>query len=140
MTSKQTPTETVRSFWNEVWNMGQTDRINEFMTDDFVIHTAGNDVTPRTQFIQWVEGFQEKIENLKFHIHDILESGNVVTTRWTITGNNKGFMETSNNEKPINLSGITISVVTENGRFQKSGSSEVRGSCIRRFHEANLLR
>lgn len=113
--NEKTPKARVTAFWQRVWNEGRLEEIDAFMTEDFVIHSGGKDIAPRTAFKAWVASFQENIDDLHFEIEDIMASDLRVTTRWRITGKNRGFMGTDDNHKPIDLTGITISRLTTDG-------------------------
>lgn len=107
--------EVVRRFWNEVWTDGRFGLIPDFISEDFVIHSGGKDITPRAAFVDWVRAFQSAIVDLEFKIEDLFIAGDKVTTRWRIIGRNNGFMSTPQNDKPIDLTGITISRVGDDG-------------------------
>ena len=55
----------VESFWEEVWAARNPAAIDRFVTEDFIITTAGVDVAGRENFKTWVAGFQSKIADLK---------------------------------------------------------------------------
>lgn len=112
-----TPGETVRSFWSEVWTGGDLGRIDDLVAEDFVIHSAGTDIGPRPAFRDWIAAFRARIEGLDFHVDDLIEAGSIVTTRWTITGRNRGFMGTPEDGRPLTLTGITITRLGEDGRI-----------------------
>jgi len=108
--------ETILQFWKLVWDEGKTELIDEFVTINFVIHSGGKNISGRENFREWVTAFQSKIGNLRFIVKDIFSSENKVATRWKIEGVNKGFMATEENNKSIELTGITISIV-DNGQI-----------------------
>lgn len=115
MQSSQSKSDRVRSFWEYVWDQGKIELIDTFMTEDFVIHSGGIEISPRSAFRVWVQAFQSKIDDLVFQVEDVFESDNKVTSRWRITGRNRGFMGTADNGKLIDLTGITISIVRDDG-------------------------
>lgn len=56
----------VERFWDEVWRACNPDAIDNFVTDDFVITTAGVDVAGPEDFKAWVAAFQSTITDLKW--------------------------------------------------------------------------
>ncbi len=56
----------VESFWEEVWAACDPSAVDRFVTDDFVITSAGVDVAGREEFKAWVAGFQSNIADLKW--------------------------------------------------------------------------
>lgn len=62
-----TPEESVdlvEMFWEEVWSARNPDAIDRFVTDDFVITTAGIDVAGPKDFTTWVARFPSTISDL----------------------------------------------------------------------------
>ena len=51
----------VESFMEEVWAACNPSAVDRFVTEDFVITSAGVDVAGRENFKTWVAGFQSKI-------------------------------------------------------------------------------
>ena len=51
----------VQSFMKEVWAACNPSAVDRFVTEDFVITSAGVDVAGRENFKAWVAGFQSKI-------------------------------------------------------------------------------
>lgn len=109
----------VYDFWMQVWDRQLLTKIPNFIAPNFIIHSAGKDVLGIDAFSKWVANFQSKIGELRFIVHDIFSSEAKVVSRWQITGQNKGFMNTDKNLRPIDLSGITISVVREGKIVEK---------------------
>ncbi|WKD49693.1 ester cyclase [Microbulbifer spongiae] len=109
----------VTDFWIQVWDKQQLNKIPAFIAPAFVIHSAGKDIAGIDAFSRWVANFQSRINDLRFIVHDIFSSAEKVVSRWQITGQNMGFMGTDKNLRPIDLSGITISVVREGKMIEK---------------------
>ena len=55
----------VESFWRDVWAACNPAAIDRFVTEDFIITSAGVDVSGPEEFKTWVAGFQSKIADLK---------------------------------------------------------------------------
>lgn len=119
MTARDDKARRVLDFWQRVWNQGRIEEIDDFMTVDFVIHSAGTDIGPRTAFKAWVAQFQARIDGLVFDVDEIFSGGDKVASRWRITGRNRGFMDTPDNGKPLAFTGLTISYVDDDGRIRE---------------------
>lgn len=110
-TGAPTPEHMLLQFWEGVWNppydLGLVDRL---MTEDFVITSAGTDVTGRAAFKEWIKNFQSKIADLRMSNRDIFPSadGKRVVTRWVANGRNRGMFGTTADERPIEFTGIAI--------------------------------
>ena len=81
--------ELARRFFEEVWNERDEAAIDRYIAAD----AAGNDPTFgagreafRTQWRQWQAAFPD----LHFAVEEIVAEGDVVVTRWTLTGTHIG--------------------------------------------------
>ncbi|MGE9270681.1 MAG: redoxin domain-containing protein [Verrucomicrobiales bacterium] len=101
----------VLQFWENTWNPPyDLDLIDRLMTPDFVITTAGNDISGRSEFKEWVRRFQQKAPNLRLTNQEIFtnQEGNRVTSRWLAQGENGGMLGTEADGQPIEFTGIAI--------------------------------
>jgi steroid delta-isomerase-like uncharacterized protein len=114
-------TEIVIAFWNEVWNAHDPDAVDKFMADDVVIEAGGQKIAGKDNAKNWVKGFLDHVNDL--HVDPIEtfqnEEGSRVTSRWVLTGDNKGVLGTEPNGKPIALTGTAIWSVDEDGKLQR---------------------
>ena len=81
--------ELARRFFEEVWNRRDEAAIDRYIAAD----AAGNDPTFgagresfRKQWRQWQAAFPD----LHFAVEEIVAEGDVVVTRWTLTGTHSG--------------------------------------------------
>lgn len=104
-------------FFNRVWSPPHDlDAIDELMTEDYTITTAGTVVRGREHFKSWVGGFQKLLLEAKNESIDIFynESQDKVVSRWTSKGINNGLFGLPADQKPISFSGIAIWTVRDN--------------------------
>ncbi len=121
LSKKQTPERLVYEFFNRVWcPPHELDAIDELMTEDYCITTAGLAVKGRTEFKKWVGGFQKTLLEAKNEIIDIFynEAQNKVVSRWMCRGTNNGLFGLPANNKLISFSGIAIWTVRD-GRLSE---------------------
>ena len=109
----------VESFMQEVWAAGNPSAVDRFVTEDFVITTAGVDITGRENFNTWVAGFQSKIADLKWEPIETFANtdGSRVSSRFRITGRNNGIFGLPADGKPIEFTGNAILAVTPTGKL-----------------------
>jgi peroxiredoxin len=101
----------VQQFWENTWNPPyDLELIDRLMSEDFVITTAGNDVSGRETFKDWVEKFQQKAKGLRLENREIFESadGSRVVSRWIARARNGGVLGTEADDGPIEFTGIAI--------------------------------
>lgn len=111
------PEQIAFQFWSEVWRQRRIDRVDELVTEDCVIHAAGEDVASRTAFKAWLGAFHAKVDDLELGVKDLFSVDDRVVTRWRLTGRNRGLLGTEDNQRPIDLTGIAIAIVREPGQI-----------------------
>jgi len=82
----------VEPFWEEAWASCNPSAVDRFVTEDFVITSAGVDVAGRENFKAWVGNFQSKIADLKWETIETFANADAVrvSSRFRITGRNNG--------------------------------------------------
>lgn len=101
----------VQQFWENTWNPPyDLDLIDQLVTEDFVITSAGSEVSGRMEFKAWVKKFQEKAMGLRLENRETFESadGSRVVSRWIARARNGGVLGTEADGEPIEFTGIAI--------------------------------
>jgi hypothetical protein len=117
LSTKPLPERLVLEFFNRVWcPPHELDAIDELMTDDYTITTAGVVVKGRDAFKSWVGGFQKLLLEAKNESLDIFynEAQNKVVSRWTSSGKNNGLFGLQADNKFVSFSGIAIWSIRDN--------------------------
>jgi hypothetical protein len=115
--SKQIPEKLVLDFFKRVWHSPhELDAIDELMTEDYVITTAGKMVKGRTEFKKWVGKFQNLLLDAKTESIDIFfnEQKDKVVSRWDCSGRNNGLFGLKSDNRFISFTGIAIWTVRDN--------------------------
>jgi len=120
-----TPEESVdlvETFWEDVWVACNPDAIDRFVTEDFIITTAGSEVTGREEFTAWVAGFQATIADLKWETIETFANvdGSRVASRFRVTGRNNGMFGLPADGKPVEFTGNAILAVTPDGKLARN--------------------
>jgi hypothetical protein len=111
------PEKLVLEFFNRVWSSShELDAIDELMTEDYCITTAGKAVRGRNEFKKWVGEFQKQLLDAKNESIDIFfnEKENKVVSRWICSGRNNGLFGLKPDNKFISFTGIAIWTIREN--------------------------
>jgi len=98
-------------FFRRVWAAPhELSAIDELMTEDYRITTAGKIVAGRDAFKQWVAEMQTTIGNATNEHLDVFanEQGDRVVSRWICRGTNEGMFGLPADGAPISFSGIAI--------------------------------
>ncbi len=109
----------VREFFRRVWAPPHDlDAIDELMTEDYRITTAGSVVDGRNAFKAWVSSMQQVVRQAtNEHIEIITNAaGDRVVSRWITRGYNNGMFGLPATQERIEFSGIAIWRV-EDGRL-----------------------
>ena len=115
--SKQKPEKLVLEFFNRVWHYPhELDAIDELMTEDYTITTAGSIVKGRDAFKNWVREFQKLLLEAKTESVDIFfnETESKVVSRWECSGKNNGLFGLEPDNRFISFTGIAIWTVRDN--------------------------
>lgn len=111
MTNAEKARELALQFFARVWTPPHDlDAINELMTPDYKITTAGKVVEGRDAFKAWVAAMQSTITDATNQHIEILTtgSGSHVISRWITRGKNNGIFGLPAKQEPITFTGIAI--------------------------------
>lgn len=104
-------------FWREVWQSRNPNAADDLVSDDFTVTSGGTDISSRAAFKQWVSAFLASIDDFQFNVVEIFqnETGDRVVSRWRVTGKDNGFMGAEPSGLPIDMTGIAVLQVGEDG-------------------------
>ena len=111
------PEKLVLEFFDRVWNIPHDlDAIDELMTEDYSITTAGKVVKGRNEFKNWVSEFQKQLLDAKNESVDLFynEEKNKVVSRWNTSGRNNGLFGLKPDNRHISFTGIAIWTIKDN--------------------------
>lgn len=101
-----------KEFFEQVWGGAGSDlaAIDEIMTPDYCITTAGTTIRGREAFKQWVRRFRDLLHDAR---NEILESfatasGDRVVSRWICRGRSNGIFGLPPDGRPVAFTGIAI--------------------------------
>jgi predicted ester cyclase len=100
-----------RDFFARVWAPPHDlDAIDELMTEDYRITTAGKVVEGRAAFKKWVGEMQKTVGGATNEHLEIIcnEAGDRVVSRWITRGTNNGMFGLPADGKPVAFTGIAI--------------------------------
>jgi steroid delta-isomerase-like uncharacterized protein len=114
MSSIEENKKIARDFFEQIWNQGDEGAIDRFIAEN----ATGNDPkfgVGRESFrLQW-RRWQEAFPDINFAIEEIVAEGNIVVTRWHLTGTHKGeFLGKPATGNKIAIDGVSIDRI-ENG-------------------------
>ena len=100
-----------RDFLGRVWGPAHDlDAIDELMTEDYVIVSAGRRIEGRAAFKAWVAEFHRNMPGATNEVLDVFASpsGDRVLARWICSGKNGGIFGLPADGRPIAFSGLSF--------------------------------
>ena len=116
-TATRSPEKLVLEFFDSVWHAPhELDAIDELMTEDYAITTAGKVINGRAAFKEWVAEFHRQLGDAKTESIDIFynEAQDKVVSRWICSGRNNGLFGLPADGKFVSFSGIAIWAIRDN--------------------------
>ncbi|MCW3476740.1 ester cyclase [Limobrevibacterium gyesilva] len=121
--AQDSPGELLRKWFEVVWNDGRTDLIDQLMSPDHVSNAlteTGAASTGPAGFKPFYDRLRGAIPDLKFAVHEVIESGETAAARWTATGTHRGdHLGTKATGNRITMPGMTF-LRTANGKMAES--------------------
>jgi steroid delta-isomerase-like uncharacterized protein len=113
-----------RRFYEEAWNKGDYDLVDEITASDYVGYELPNEViVGREGLKQNIATVRVAFPNLHFTIEDQIAEGDRVVTRWTARGTQEGpFEGIPPTGKQTVVTGVTISRIAD-GKFVEGWTS-----------------
>ena len=110
----------VENFWREVWQARNPEAVDRLVAEDFAITSGGVEISSREEFKKWIAAFLSSINDFQFQVVETFQnqSGDRVASRWRVTGKNNGFMGAEPCQSPIDMTGIAVLHIREDGLLQ----------------------
>ena len=113
--------ELVRRWFDEVWNKGRAEAIDELFDENGIAHGLADDPAnpikgPR-EFRPFHTVFRDAFPNMMIVVEDMVAEGDKVAARCSVRAKHEGeFLGRSATQAPVDFSGITI-VRIANGKI-----------------------
>ncbi|KAB2311483.1 nuclear transport factor 2 family protein [Betaproteobacteria bacterium SCN2] len=105
-----------REFLSRVWGANpDLDAIDELMTEDYRITSAGTVISGRSEFKSWVSEFQSRMPGARNEVLDVFANakGDRVASRWICSGTNNGMFGCGADGRHFSFSGLSIWAVRD---------------------------
>ena len=113
----------VRRWFEEVWNQGRADAVDEMLAAGAVVHGLGGDMHGPDDFKRFHAAYREAFPDVRIQLEDLIAEGDRVAARWSGTathqGGGLGFPATG---RRVRLEGMILAVV-ERGRIVEGWNS-----------------
>jgi len=127
MTSEKLKEISYRLF-EEVWNEGNLDVIDDIISEDYVLHIGNIDVIGITNYKNYIKSYRNAFTDIHFKIEDIIMNDDKVVERYTATGTHNGDLYgiTPTNKK-AKISGIDIVRIKNGKMIERWGQADLLG-------------
>ena len=111
----------IRRWFEEVWNQGRGEAIDELLADDVVIHGlvdgAGNPVKGVQGFRDFHTQFRGAFPDIYVSVEDTIAEGDLVVARCSVSGRHSGdHLGFTATNAPVQFEGVAITRI-ENGKI-----------------------
>ena len=111
----------VRRWFDEVWNKGRAEAIDEMFDEYGIAHGLSDDpanpIRGPGDYRPFYEAFRQAFPHMEIVIEDMVAEGDKVAARCSVRGKHEGdFMGRAATQSPVELTGMTI-VRIENGKI-----------------------
>lgn len=116
--------ELVRRWFEEVWNKGRVDAIDEMFDANGIAHGLSDDpsrpITGPAEFRPFHTVFREAFPNMMIVVEDMVAEGDRVAARCSVRAKHEGqFLGRAATQSPVEFTGMTI-VRIDNGKIVES--------------------
>jgi hypothetical protein len=111
------PEALVLEFFQRVWHPPhELDAIDDLMTEDYEIISAGTPIKGRDAFKKWVKNFQDLLLDAQTVSIDIFSNRaeDKVVSRWVCSGRNNGLFGMNPGKQLISFTGMAIWTTSDN--------------------------
>jgi predicted ester cyclase len=106
-------TSTIIRWFEEVWNQGRRETVEELMPLDCVIHDGDTDIRGPEEFKRFQAALRAQFADIHVTAHQALSEGDLTYLRWSTT------MRHIPTGKPLRTTGMSL-VRFENGKFAEA--------------------
>ena len=130
----------VRRWFQEVWNNGRADAIDEMLSSDAVVYGLGADLRGPAAFKPFHSAYRTAFPDVTIQLDEIVAEGDLVAVRWSATGTHRGpGLGIAATGRPVRFTGMGFVRVKEGklvegwnnfdqlGMFQQIGANPTAG-------------
>ena len=107
----------VQRWFDEVWNRGREDAVDQLMAPDALVHGLGEAIRGPAAFKRFHAAYREAFPDVRIDVEDLVAEGDKVAFRWSATathrGGSLGFAATNRN---VRFEGMGI-IRVQNGKL-----------------------
>ncbi len=107
----------IEQIMEEVWNRGDLDKVEEYITDDSVEHNPYGELAGPEGMRQFVTAIHQTYDDFRIVAHNMIANDNFVSYNYTVEGTQTGSVgELEPTEKTVEIQGVYLARI-ENGKI-----------------------
>ncbi|GGC53409.1 hypothetical protein GCM10011504_34690 [Siccirubricoccus deserti] len=117
------PAETLRRWFEEVWNRRDPSRVERYFAPDTLLHSlgdSGTDIVGPEAFKAFLQRYLDSFSDIAITVHEVVEAGSMVAGRWTAsmthTGDGLGIPPTG---RRVTITGMSLARI-EDGTIREA--------------------
>ena len=80
----------MNAFFEEVWNQGRVEAIDEMLAEHSVIHGLGGDLRGPAGFKPFHASYRNAFPDVRIQVEDVVAENGMVAARWSAAGTHRG--------------------------------------------------
>ncbi|HWC30432.1 MAG TPA: ester cyclase [Dehalococcoidia bacterium] len=106
--------EFVKRFYSEMVGHGRLDAAEDLLAADYVDHDVAPGHAGRNGIVSWLRAFDEGFRNRSVVLDDYVESGDVVSVRWSLTATHtRAFLGFPASGETVEVTGTSVFRIEE---------------------------
>ena len=117
-----------KRLFEEVWNKGNLDIIEEFIASDYIIHMGSKDLIGVDRYKNFIRAYRRAFPDISYTVDDLIAEDDKVVERWTARGTHKGeIWGIPPTNKKLIVSGIDIVRIVDGKMVERWGQFDFQG-------------
>jgi len=117
MTPEEQNAALIRRWFDEVWNQGRLETVDELASQNVVAHgqlEQGQPIKGTAHFKSFAQSIRGAFPDINVTVEDTIAQGDKVVARWTATMTHKGeFLGFPPSDRKVSVSGISVQRILE---------------------------
>jgi len=117
-----------KKLFEEVWNKGNLDVVDDLIALDYVIHMGNKDLVGIDNYKNFVKIYRNAFPDIYYTVNDLIAEDDKVVERWSAQGTHKGeLLGIPPTNKKLKVTGIDIVRIKEGKMVERWAEYDFKG-------------
>ena len=117
-----------KKLFEEVWNKGNLDVVDDLIALDYVIHMGNKDLVGIDNYKNFVKIYRNAFPDIYYTVNDLIAEDDKVVERWSAQGTHKGeLLGIPPTNKKLKVTGIDIVRIKEGKMVERWAEYDFQG-------------